>query len=89
MLMHPRRPKWTWWLCQQLGIARSVYFTWQQLQHDPGPRAQENADITAAVLYVFNRHRGFTAHHGSVKSSGPLASRLAATALPGSCAALN
>lgn len=59
MLMHPRRPKWTWWLCQQLGIARSVYFTWQQLQHDPGPRAQENAVITAAVLYVFNRHRGF------------------------------
>ena len=47
------------WLCRQLGVARSGFYAWRQRQHDPGPRAEENAVITAQVQAVFERHRGF------------------------------
>ena len=47
------------WLCRQLGVARSGFYAWRQRQHNPGPRAQENAAITAQVQTVFDRHRGF------------------------------
>ena len=47
------------WLCKQLGLARSGFYAWRQRQHSPGPRAQENAVITAQVQTVFDRHRGF------------------------------
>jgi transposase-like protein len=50
--------------------ARSGFYVWRQRQQNPGPRVQENAAITAAV------------HHASIRSSGPLASRWAATAVP-------
>lgn len=47
------------WLCKQLGVARSGFYAWRQRQQNPGPRAQENAAITAQVQTVFERHRGF------------------------------
>ncbi len=47
------------WLCRQLGVARSGFYAWRQRQHNPGPRAQENAAITAQLKAVFERHRGF------------------------------
>ena len=47
------------WLCRQLGVARSGFYDWRQRQHNPGPRAQENAAITAQLQAVFDRHRGF------------------------------
>jgi len=47
------------WLCRQLGVARSGFYAWLQRQHNPGPRAQENAAITAQLQAVFERHRGF------------------------------
>ena len=47
------------WLCRQLGVARSGFYAWRQRQHNPGPRAQENAAITAQLQAVFERHRGF------------------------------
>jgi transposase InsO family protein len=47
------------WLCRQLGVARSGFYAWRQRQQNPGPRAQENAAITAQVQTVFDRHRGF------------------------------
>ena len=40
-------------------MARSGFYAWRQRQHNPGPRAQENAIITAQVQTVFDRHRGF------------------------------
>jgi transposase InsO family protein len=40
-------------------VARSGFYAWRQRQHRPGPRAQENAVITAQVQTVFDRHRGF------------------------------
>ena len=49
----------TAWLCRQLGVARSGFYDWRQRQHNPGPRAQENAAITAQIQTVFHRHRGF------------------------------
>ena len=50
----------TAWLCRQQGVARSGFYDWrQQRQHNPGPRAQENAAITAQIQTVFHRHRGF------------------------------
>jgi transposase InsO family protein len=39
-------------------VARSGFYAWRQRQHNPGPRAQENAIITAQVQAVFERHRG-------------------------------
>ena len=47
------------WLCSQLGVARSGFYAAQQRQHNPGPRAQQNAAITAQVATVFEQHRGF------------------------------
>ena len=47
------------WLCRKLGVARSGFYAWRQRQHNPGPRAQENAAITAQLKAVFERHRGF------------------------------
>ena len=47
------------WLCRQLGVARSGFYAWRQRQHNPGPRAQENAAITVQLQAVFERHRGF------------------------------
>ena len=47
------------WLCKQLAVARSGFYAWRQRQQNPGPRAQENAVLTAQVLTVFDRHRGF------------------------------
>jgi transposase InsO family protein len=47
------------WLCKQLGVARSGFYAWRQRQHNPGPRARENAALTAQVQEVFERHRGF------------------------------
>jgi len=40
-------------------VARSGFYAWRQRQHNPGPRAQENAAITAQLQAVFERHRGF------------------------------
>ena len=40
-------------------MARSGFYAWRQRQQNPGPRAQENGVITAQVLTVFDRHRGF------------------------------
>ena len=40
-------------------MARSGFYAWRQRQHNPGPRAQENAAITAQLQAVFERHRGF------------------------------
>ena len=40
-------------------MARSGFYAWRQRQHNPGPRDQENAAITAQVQTVFDRHRGF------------------------------
>jgi putative transposase len=47
------------WLCKQLGVARSGFYSWRQRQHNPGRRALENAALTAQVQEVFERHRGF------------------------------
>jgi len=47
------------WLCKQLGVARSGFYAWRQRQHNPGPRARENAALTVQVQEVFERHRGF------------------------------
>ena len=47
------------WLCSQLGVARSGFYAAQQRQRSPGPRAQQNAAITAQVATVFEQHRGF------------------------------
>ena len=47
------------WLCRRLGVARSGYYAWQQRQKEPGPRAVENAVITAEIQAVFQEHRGF------------------------------
>jgi putative transposase len=47
------------WLCRQLGVARSGFYAWRQRQQNPSPQVLENADITAQVLEVFERHRGF------------------------------
>ena len=47
------------WLCRQLGVARSGFYAWRQRQHNPGPRARENAVLSARVQAVFDRHRGF------------------------------
>ena len=47
------------WLCRQLGVARSGFYAWRQRQQNPSPRVLENADITAQVQEVFDRHRGF------------------------------
>jgi len=47
------------WLCRQLGVARSGFYAWRHRRHSLGPRAQENAVITAQVQTVFDRHRGF------------------------------
>ena len=49
----------TAWLCRQLGVARSGFYDWRKRQQSPGPRAQENAAITAQIQTVFHRHRGF------------------------------
>ncbi|MCP9877888.1 IS3 family transposase [Cyanobium sp. A2C-AMD] len=49
----------TAWLCRQLGVARSGFYAWRQRQHNPGPRARENAALTAQVQTAFERHRGF------------------------------
>jgi len=46
-------------LCRQLGVTCSGFYAWRQRQHNPGPRVQENAVITAQVRTVFERHRGF------------------------------
>ena len=40
-------------------MARSGFYAWRQRQQDPGPRARENAALTAQVQTVFGRHRGF------------------------------
>ena len=54
-------------------MARSGFYAWRQRQHNPGPRAQENAAITAQVQTVFDRHRGFygapRVHH-ELRSAG-------------------
>jgi len=42
----------TAWLCRQLGVARSGFYDWRQRQHNPDPRAQENAAITAQIQTV-------------------------------------
>jgi putative transposase len=47
------------WLCRQLGVARSGFYAWRQRQQNPGPRARENAVLSAKVQAVFDRHRGF------------------------------
>jgi transposase InsO family protein len=49
----------TAWLSRQLGVARSGFYAWRQRQQNPGPRARENAALTAQVQTVFDRHRGF------------------------------
>jgi hypothetical protein len=46
------------WLCKQLGVACSRFYALRQRQQNPGPRAQENAAITAQVQEVFQQHRG-------------------------------
>ncbi len=40
-------------------MARSGFYAWRQRQQNPGPRARENAALTAQVQTVFGRHRGF------------------------------
>ncbi|MCP9891791.1 IS3 family transposase [Cyanobium sp. Aljojuca 7D2] len=40
-------------------MARSGFYAWRQRQQNPGPRAQENAVITAQLQAVYERHRGF------------------------------
>jgi transposase InsO family protein len=40
-------------------VARSGFYAWRQRQLNPGPRARENAALTAQVQTVFGRHRGF------------------------------
>jgi transposase InsO family protein len=40
-------------------VARSGFYAWRQRQQNPGPRAQENAVITAQLQAVYERHRGF------------------------------
>jgi len=40
-------------------VARSGFYAWRQRQLNPGPRARENAVLTAQVQTVFERHRGF------------------------------
>ena len=40
-------------------MARSGFYAWRQRQLNPGPRARENAVLTAQVQTVFERHRGF------------------------------
>ena len=40
-------------------MARSGFYAWRQRQLNPGPRARENAALTAQVQTVFGRHRGF------------------------------
>jgi putative transposase len=60
-------------LCMQLGVARSGFYAWRQRQQNPGPRAQENAVITAQVQAVFERHRGFYGAprvHQELRSAG-------------------
>ena len=61
------------WLCRQLGVARSGFYAWRQRQQNPGPRARENAVITAQVQAVFERHRGFYGAprvHQELRASG-------------------
>jgi putative transposase len=47
------------WLCRQLDVARSGFYAWRQRQQTPGPRARENAALSAQVQAVFEQHRGF------------------------------
>lgn len=54
-------------------MARSGFYAWRQRQHNPGPRAQENAAITAQVQGVFDRRRGFygaTRVHQELRAAG-------------------
>jgi transposase InsO family protein len=54
-------------------VARSGFYAWRQRQQNPGPRAQENAVITAQVQTVFDRHRGFYGApriHQELRSAG-------------------
>jgi hypothetical protein len=46
------------WLCQQLGVDRSVFYDWRQRQEAPGKRAAENARLTADIEALFQEHRG-------------------------------
>ena len=71
------------WLCSQLGVARSGFYAAQQRQRNPGPRAQQNAAITAQVATILSSTAASTALHASTGSCGLLASRWDGTALLG------
>jgi putative transposase len=61
------------WLCRQLGVARSGYYTWRQQQEAPGKRADENAQLTAEIEAVFQEQRGFYGSpriHQELRASG-------------------
>lgn len=54
-------------------MARSGFYAWPQRQHNPGPRAQESAVITAQLQAVFERHRSFYGaprEHQELKANG-------------------
>jgi len=47
------------WVFRQRVVARSGFYAWRQREQNPGPRARENALLSAQVQEVFERHPRF------------------------------
>jgi transposase-like protein len=61
------------WLCRQMGVARSGFYSWRRRQEALGERAAENAAITAEIVAVLQEHRGFYGSpriHQELRASG-------------------
>ena len=74
-------------VCRQMGVARSGFYAWRQRQQNPSSRVLENAGSLPRCRKCLKVTGASTAHHASIRSSGPQASRWAVTVLSGSCAA--
>ena len=74
------------WVCKQLGVARSGFYAWRQRQHNPSDWPGRTQPSRPRCRRCLIGTAASTAHHASIRSSGPLASKWVATALPGACA---
>ena len=45
------------WLCKQLNVTRSGYYSWQRRQSKPGPRATEDEEIAVEIHHAFHAHQ--------------------------------